>query len=145
MLLLTAAILPPACFVSYTIIGLVKNYRDARRIGCPIRMIPISPLNPFWLLVDDRVLAYVRRFPFGLGDNSFTRYNYRCWEVKDRYRSHQEMGDIWVLVTPYKNWLFLNDPDAIVAHYKRANDFPRPLWTSGKRLFIPKPTIFNQY
>lgn len=131
-LALTVGVLPPASFVAYTIVGLVKNYRDALKIGCPIRMIPISPLNPFWLLVDDRVLSYLRRLPFGLGDNSFTGYNFRCWEVKDRYRSHQEMGDIWVLVTPYKNWLFLNDPDAIIAHYKRPNDFPRPLWTSGK-------------
>lgn len=129
-IILAVVLLGPALFIALTVVSLVKNYNDARKIGCPIRMIPISPLNPIWVLLDSHILPYVHRL--GLGNNSFTRYNWRCWEVKDRYRSHQEMGDIWVLVTPYKNWVYLNDPDAIMSHYKRSADFPRPYWTSGQ-------------
>ncbi|KAF3014750.1 hypothetical protein E8E14_009740 [Neopestalotiopsis sp. 37M] len=93
-------------------------------MGVPIRFIPISPLNPFWVLLDNKILPLFRRLPFG--DNSFTRYNWRGWEVADRYRSHTEMGDIWVLVTPFKNWVYINDPAAITSMYKRGADFPRP-------------------
>lgn len=107
-------------------VRMLQNYRAARTMGVPIRFIPISPLNPFWVLLDRRVLSFFRRLPFG--DNSFTRYNWRGWEVEDRYRSHTEMGDIWVLVTPFKNWVYINDPAALMSLFRRGSDFPRPVF-----------------
>lgn len=129
---LALVLLLPSYLVIQSFVGLAKNYSDARKIGCPRRVIPISPLNPLWMLVDDRVLAYVRRLPFGLGNNSFTRYNWRGWEVRDRYHSHKEMGDIWILVTPYRNWLMINDPETIVHVNKRLTEFPRPGFVTGR-------------
>lgn len=108
---------------------LLQNYQAARTIGVPIRIIPISPLNPFWVLLDRKVLPFFRCLPFG--DNSFTRYNWRGWEVQDRYRSHHEMGDIWVLVTPLRNWVYINDPDALMSVFRRGADFPRPVFVTG--------------
>lgn len=70
---------------------LLRNYRTACKIGIPVRVIPISPLNPIWMLLDKRVLAFVRRLLFGLSNSSFVRYNWRGWEVADRCKSHQEM------------------------------------------------------
>lgn len=127
--LLVALILLPAVFAVDTGVRLLKNYLHARTIGVPIRVILISPLNPFWVLVDRKVLSFLRRLPYG--DNSFTRYNWRGWEVEDRFRSHTEMGDIWVLVTPLKNWLYISDPEALVSLYKRAADFPQPVFVNG--------------
>lgn len=94
-----------------TSLCLLRNYRIAKTIDVPIHIVPISPFNHFWALVDRNTSVFLRRLPFG--DNSITRYNWREWEVKDRYRSHAEMGDIWVLVTPSKNRVYLNDPEAI--------------------------------
>ncbi|KAI0545638.1 cytochrome P450 [Xylaria curta] len=111
-----------------TALSLLRNYLAARTIGVPIRFIPISPLNAFWTLVDRGILCFLRRLPFG--DNSFTRYNWRGWEVEDRYRSHQEMGDMWVLVTPLKNWVYINDPEALMSIFKRGSDFPRPVFVN---------------
>lgn len=128
-ILLLIALLLVAVTIINTGASLFKNYRAARTIGVPIRIIPISPLNPFWVLVDRRVLSFSRRLPFG--DNSFTRYNWRGWEVEDRYRSHTEMGDIWVLVTPFKNWVYINDPEALMSVYRRGSDFPRPVFING--------------
>jgi hypothetical protein len=119
-------------FVAQTIYGLLRNYAAARTVGVPIRFIPISPLNPFWVLADRTVLSLLRRLPFG--DNSFTRYNWRAWEVADRYRSHQEMGDLWVLVTPLKNWIYVNDPEALNSIFRRGTDFPRPVFVNGTPL-----------
>ncbi|KAM7183158.1 Cytochrome P450 [Rhypophila sp. PSN 637] len=121
-LLAAAALLLMGYLVVSTAFGLLRNYAAAHTIGVPIRFIPISPLNPFWVLVDRKVLGFLRRI---LPDNSLTRYNWRGWEVKDRYRSHQEMGDIWVLVAPFKNWIYVNDPQALSVIFRRGNDFPR--------------------
>src|SRR5262249_19368713 len=85
---------PCAVVIAYTLNACLRywrNYSDARSIGVPIRFIPISPLNPFWMLLERKMLPLAERF---FGESSFTRYNWRGWEVKDRYRSHQEMGDI---------------------------------------------------
>ncbi|KAI1145449.1 cytochrome P450 [Nemania diffusa] len=117
-----------AVFVLSQALSLFRNYLDARTIGVPIRFVPISPLNPFWALVDKNVLPIFRRLPFG--DNSFTRYNWRGWEIEDRYRSHQEMGDVWVLVTPLKNWVYVNDPEAIMSIFRRGAEFPRPVFVT---------------
>lgn len=121
-----------AVFVLSQALSLFRNYLDARTIGVPIRFVPISPLNPFWALVDKNVLPIFRRLPFG--DNSFTRYNWRGWEIEDRYRSHQEMGDVWVLVTPLKNWVYVNDPEAIMSIFRRGAEFPRPVFVTGLSL-----------
>ncbi len=67
---------------------------------------PIDHTNPLWLVVDRKVLAYVRKLPGFLGDNSFTRYNYRTWEMHDRQRPHEEMGDAFVIVTPARIWFY---------------------------------------
>ncbi|KAJ8128844.1 hypothetical protein O1611_g4789 [Lasiodiplodia mahajangana] len=127
LLLVTPAVLIAALALS-TGLSLLRNYLAARTIGVPIRFIPISPLNPFWVLLDRNVLSIFRRLPYG--DNSFTRYNWRGWELEDRYRSHQEMGDMWVLVTPLKNWVYVNDPEALMSIFKRGAEFPRPVFVT---------------
>ncbi|KAI2631479.1 cytochrome P450 [Hypomontagnella submonticulosa] len=128
MVLLVTPLLLAAVWTVDTSIRLLWNYSAARTIGAPIRFIPISPLNPFWVLLDRKVLPIFRRLPFG--DNSFTRYNWRGWEIEDRYRSHHEMGDIWVLVTPFKNWVYINDPEALMSVFRRGTEFPRPVFVS---------------
>ncbi|KAI9151567.1 Phomenoic acid biosynthesis cluster cytochrome P450 monooxygenase [Paramyrothecium foliicola] len=124
MLFILTPLLVAGVLIIDTLVRLHRNYQAARTIGVPIRIIPISPLNPFWALLDRKILAYLRRLPFG--DNSFTRYNWRGWEVKDRFQSHKEMGDIWVLVTPFKNWIYINDPESLMSVFRRGTDFTRP-------------------
>jgi hypothetical protein len=41
------------------------------------------------------------------------------------------MGDIWVLVTPFKNWVYVNDPDALMDIFRRGSAFPRPTFING--------------
>ncbi|KAI1502090.1 cytochrome P450 [Biscogniauxia marginata] len=117
MAFMAIALLLATATVINTGIRLLQNYWAARTIGVPIRIIPISPLNPLWVLLDRKVLAFFRRLPFG--DNSFTRY-----------RSHHEMGDIWVLVTPLKNWVYINNLNTLVSIFRRGTDFPRPVFVN---------------
>ncbi|KAL8780127.1 MAG: hypothetical protein Q9213_006611 [Squamulea squamosa] len=66
----------------------------------------------------------VRRIPFGSG--TFTRFNWRGWEIWDRYRAHQEYGDAIFFVTPGKNYLQLCDAEAVSDILRRPIDFPHP-------------------
>ncbi|KAI1163350.1 cytochrome P450 [Nemania serpens] len=109
----------------YSALCLLRNYSSARKLGLPIRVLPISHGNSFWMIVDRKVTSFFRRLPFG--DNNFTRYNWRGWEVRDRYRSHLEMGDAYVQVTPGRNWLYLCSPESLLEVFRRRSDFPRPL------------------
>ncbi|CAG9954726.1 unnamed protein product [Clonostachys rosea f. rosea IK726] len=102
---------------------LLRNYIKARAIGVPIRVIPVSHSNPFWMLMDRPVLGVLRRF--GLESTSFARYGFRLWEIEDRAKSHQEMGPAFILVTPDRNWLYIADPDTINEVFRRRTDFPR--------------------
>lgn len=120
----------------YSSFYLLRNYTKARKIGLPIRIIPISHTNPFWMLVDRRILSIVKRLPFG--DNSFTRYNYRAWELADRYRSHQEMGDAFIIVTPGRNWLYISNPDTLTDVFRRRSDFPRCLELTGMKRLLSR-------
>ncbi|KAI0487071.1 cytochrome P450 [Xylaria cf. heliscus] len=124
-LVITVALSSAVAWIAYSWVCLLSNYLSARKLGVPIRVLPISHGNPFWMIVDRRVTSIFKHFPFG--DNNFTRYNWRGWEVRDRYRSHLEMGDVYVQVTPGRNWLYLCSPESLLELLRRKSDFPRPL------------------
>lgn len=126
--LAAAPLVLATAMILHTSYCIARNYQAARKIGVPIRIMPISPMNPFWALVDRKIIIFLRRY---MGDNTFTRFNWRGWEIRDRYRSFEEMGDVWVLVNPFKNWLYINDPDALMNVFRRGNDFTRPAWMNG--------------
>lgn len=118
-----------ALWTSSSLFFLARNYIKATKIGLPIRVIPISHTNPFWMLVDRKIISIIKRLPFG--NNSFTRYNYRAWELDDRCRSHRELGDAFVLVSPGRNWLYVANPDTLTEIFRRRADFPRCLELTG--------------
>lgn len=111
--------------------SLARNYLAARRIGLPIRIILIDHINPFWILLDRTVLSAVKLLPLSLGNNSFIRYNYRGWEVPDRYFSHYEMGDAFILVSPGNIWVYIADPYAVTDIWRRGKKFPRDTSVTG--------------
>ncbi|ROW02560.1 hypothetical protein VPNG_07862 [Cytospora leucostoma] len=122
---LWAALLFGLSTTLYSGLCLLRNYLTARKIGVPVRIILFDHVNPLWLVCDRKVLSLVRRLPLGLGSNSFTRYNYRGWEVPDRYYSHREMGDAYILVSSRNIWLYVADPGAVADIWRRGKDFPR--------------------
>lgn len=106
-------------------ICLLRNYLTARKTGLPIRIIPIDHTNVLWTLIDVKALYFIKKLPGFLGNNSFTRYNFRTWELHDRYYSHREMGVAFIIVTPFRNWLYIANPDFITEVFRRRTDFPQ--------------------
>lgn len=114
-----------AIWAAYCSACLFRNYQAARKTGLPIRVIPIDHTNPMWTLLDRKILYYIKKLPGVLGNNSFTRYNFRTWEIQDRFRSHHEMGDAFIIVTPWRNWFYIANPDIIMEIFRRRTDFPQ--------------------
>lgn len=81
-----------------TIIAIAGNYRVARKTGLPIVVCPVSPRNPIWLLTQKYVAPIINQAPFGIG--SWTRFTKRGWLWKDHEKMQQEMGKVWVQVSP---------------------------------------------
>jgi len=139
MLILRASLTLFTAWTAYSGFCLYCNYLEARKIGIPIRVIPIDHLNKLWLLVDRQVVFLARKLPWKLGRNNFTHFNYRGWHEHDGIRSHSEMGEAFILVTPSHNWLHLADPDAVINMYRRGKDFPR--WVMITSMF----KYFSEY
>ena len=84
------------------------------------------------MLVDKKLFVpLVERLPWGLGQNSFTRYNWRGWEFRDKNRSHLEMGDAFIIVSPGRNALYISNTDALLDVFKRRSEFTRPVEMLG--------------
>lgn len=114
----------------YCTFCLVRNYIRARKIGIPIVLLPIDPGNHLWQSIDRPIIAIAKRLPFGSG--TWTRYQWRGWEIPDRYRAHQELGDAFIFVTPGNSWLQLCDAEACADVFRRRDDFPRPVEMVGR-------------
>ena len=113
-------------YVLYSWYCLFCNYLIARKVGIPVCLIPINPENPLWMVVDKKIFIPIfEKLPFGSG--SFTRFNWRGWEFVDKYRAHEEMGDVFMIVTPGRNWIHLCNPEALTEVLRKERDFPRPM------------------
>ena len=118
--------------IFYVLYGLFVNYAAARKTGLPLIILPFDCGNPAWLIIDRRIVQLIRRIPFCSG--TFTRFNWRGWEIWDRYKAHQELGDAIFFVTPGKNYLQLCDAEAVSDIFQRRADFLRPPESTGRDL-----------
>ena len=121
-----------AAYSLYTIYCLLKNYAVAKTIGVPIRILPISPENPLWLLLGNPLARFIKSI---FGQTNLTRFGIRAWIFYDKNRAHLEIGDYFVLVTPVKNWLYVCNAEAVEEILHRRQDFPRPLEMLGTPMF----------
>ncbi|KAA8569039.1 hypothetical protein EYC84_000712 [Monilinia fructicola] len=121
--LFLAFVVPVAGWISYVLYSLAVNYNIARKTGLPLVILPIDSGNPLWMAVDTKILPYFKHLPL---TKNFTRFNYRGWEIRDRYRAHQELGDAFILVTPGKNWLQLCNAETLIDINARSREFTRP-------------------
>lgn len=108
--------------VCYVLYGLKVNYDVARKTGLPIIVLPFDSGHPLWMIIDRQIVQFVRRIPLCSGN--FTRFNWRGWEIHDRYRAHQQLGDVFLFVTPGKTYLQLCDAEAVSEIFQRRSDFP---------------------
>lgn len=114
------------CLMAYR---LFCHYQGALKLNVPIVYAVISSDNPIWI-------AFQTVFPFvfdivPLDAIPFLRHSRLGWEFYDRSRTFERLGDVWVLVTPEKNWLYVAQADAAYEILSRGRDFERAVWMLG--------------
>lgn len=97
ILLLFAA---PAFRLLSSIFSFAQNYLAARKMGLPIVSSPVYSRNLAWLVLSPLLGPLLLKLPFGLG--SWVRYNRYMWVLEEKASAFQEMGKMFVVVTPAK-------------------------------------------
>lgn len=120
----------PVVWCFYNAYCLLVNYRRASRLNIPTVCIPISPDNPLWIALQTAFSSFFRKIPFDAF--SVTRYCRLGWEFHDRFKTHEKLGDLWMLVTPDRNWLYIAQAEAASDILSRGRDFGSPVWMMSR-------------
>ena len=118
--------------VTWTIISIIRNYSIARKIGLPIIVSPVSPLNPLWILTSRAFpsILLLRYLPFGFG--KWARCTVLGWTFKDKHALHDELGSVFVIVTPGGNEVTVADAEITYNLLSRRKDFIKPAVMYGR-------------
>ncbi|KAG8629416.1 hypothetical protein KVT40_003281 [Elsinoe batatas] len=130
---------------------LQKNLNDARQSGLPYIITPIYFLNRKWLVQSRLWLPLLRKLPAPLRglwvdmlDNEWV------WKIK-RKPFDMLNCNVFLVVAPGKNSLFVADAEAISQIAIRRNDFPKPvqIYTSvdifGKNVVSTEGSIWRHH
>ncbi len=114
-------------WILWTSISLFLNYQVARKLALPIVISPLSALNPLWMLAL-KLLPVLPRFlqmlPYGLG--KWARCTYIGWTFQDKCALHDELGLVFVLVTPSGNELWVADPNTAHIVLSKRKEYTKP-------------------
>ena len=117
---------------SWTLFSIISNYNTARQIGLPVIISPVSPLNPLWILTYrafPSVLS-LKHLPFGLG--KWASCTYMGWTFHDKHALHDELGPVFVVVTPSGNEVSVADHQAAHTILSRRKEFIKPAVMYGR-------------
>ncbi len=81
--------------------------------------------NPLWLLFGNLIFYVIKSV---VGESYFIVFLIRAWVFYDKNRAHLELGNVFVFVTPTKDWLYVGNAEALTEILQRRDDFP---WLSG--------------
>ncbi|OAP61380.1 hypothetical protein AYL99_03583 [Fonsecaea erecta] len=106
--------------------GLLVNYQQARKLGIPIVVIPFSWQDDWWIFLYP-FFRFLRHVP---GVGYIFVFSYHSWAQDERYRPHQTYGDVFVIVSPRKNEIVVNDPGLAVELQTQYKSWikPQPLY-----------------
>jgi hypothetical protein len=92
----------PGAFILWSAKSFEANKAKAKTTGLPILVRWVSPINPFWLMFGSSVVRTCSAL--GIATENFRRYYPFGWEANERHHVHQELGSVFMLVTPGGNW-----------------------------------------
>ena len=118
--------------LTWTLVSIFLNFKVARQIGLPLTISPVSPLNPLWILTYRAFpsILLLKHLPLGLG--TWARCTVMGWTFQDKHALHDQLGPIFVIVTPAGNELSVADPQAAHAILSRRKEFIKPAVMYGR-------------
>ncbi|TVY38744.1 11-oxo-beta-amyrin 30-oxidase [Lachnellula occidentalis] len=110
--------------LAWPVVNTFRHYRKAQRIGLPIVITPVVPLNPFWLVLIPLLGPLTSSLPGYLGE--FLNYGSFTWYFQTKMRVLEKLGPAFVIVSPGGMQIQLCDGHAVEEILYRSNDFPKP-------------------
>ena len=117
---------------TWTFFSTISNYNTARKIALPVIISPVSPLNPLWILTY-RLFPFVlslKHLPLGLG--KWARCTYMGWTFDDKHALHDDLGPVFIVVTPSGNEISVADSQATHTILSRRKEFIKPAVMYGR-------------
>jgi len=118
----TLLALPVALWV-WSAVSLAANRAIAEKAGFPVLVRWITPTNPLWMFYGNTIISLCRML--GVRTSIFPRYYLFGWEGQERYNAHREFGDLFMLVAPGGNWLYVGNSEAAYDILHRRTEFRR--------------------
>lgn len=116
--------LPGLLFV-WSALSLQANKRKAQTTGLPLLIRWVTPTNPFWMMFGSSFVLKCRAW--GIGTKFFYRFYAFGWEANERHIVHEELGPVFMLVSPAGNWLCVSDASVFTEVIHRRTDFRRSM------------------
>lgn len=123
-----------ALFLSWYLVGFLRNLRAARASGLPYVCRPVYEFNHVFALLEPVVMAVLDRLP----DCKATRWGYfyltaRDWRIRLKHTAwHKHVGDVFVVVSPTMLSVEIADPEVQLEIGNRRTEFVRPTWMMGR-------------
>ncbi|TKA83262.1 hypothetical protein B0A55_00784 [Friedmanniomyces simplex] len=107
------------------------NLAAAKQSGIPYICTPIYTFNRFWLITHRLWLPLIKALPHSW-TSSWIDYLVPEFLWNKLYGPFRKIGsDVFLIVSPGHNTLYVADPEAISQITTRRNDFPKPIWMYG--------------
>jgi cytochrome P450 len=113
----------PTVLVVWSAQSLYANKRKAQATGLPLLVRWVSPINPLWMIFGSGIVHKCRAL--GIGTKNFHRFYMFGWEGNERHLVHQELGSVFMLVSPGGIWMIVNDAQVMAEVIQRRADFRR--------------------
>ena len=141
--MLETAILLCVAAALYYLHHLPTYYLNARKIGLPIVVVPVSHSNPLWIVFSATFEPQLRKYlPSWLYNR--IKLTIHGWEFRDRWQVNAKLGPSFVLVNPSGIELVVADPDVAQQVLVRRNDFLQmPISSQIMSFFGPNITAVS--
>lgn len=114
----------PSIFLLWTAHTLSRNYAKARAIGLPITVRYVTPGGPLWMIFSPLVIRIATYLPF---TTSFIAKYRRGWECRQRYRAHEQHGELFTICTPGGNFVKISNFAVADDILRRKDEFGRDM------------------
>jgi hypothetical protein len=119
MIILLAILTAVLALLAFPILGIVRNYATARKIGFPIVSTPIGFFSLFWTFAGSKLGPIFLKLPFELGD--FVNHTGIGGQFANRYHYHDRLGPVLTIISPSEIEVMVADAaiaNEILAHPK---------------------------
>jgi hypothetical protein len=113
----------PVSLLAWSYLSLKRNKAIAAQVGFPTLVKWVAPANPFWMIIGSTIVKTCRKL--NIGTSNFQRMYFFGWEGNERSKIHEELGNIFMIVSPGGNWLCVGDAKVIDDVIRRPRDFRR--------------------